>query len=94
MQHGSYLSLNYRLKIAEHTTDGRGLAQRTNGQSEGRVGRGPQSAAKGITEAGSRKSRPGVLTKELQWHNDQHEEHHYDYHRGKRFPAHYTPPHL
>jgi hypothetical protein len=42
----------------------------------------------------ARKPRPGGLTKELQWHNDQHEEHHYDYHRGKRFPAHYTPPSL
>jgi hypothetical protein len=57
-------------------------------------------AAPGSTKRGHRQykgwgpyqPRPGVLTKELQWHNDQPEEHHYDYHRGKRFPAHYTPP--
>jgi hypothetical protein len=41
-----------------------------------------KGAAKNSIEAGARKPRPGVLTKELQWHNDQHEEHRYDYHRG------------
>jgi hypothetical protein len=50
---------------------------------------------KGMKKAGVlRGPGQGLLTKELQQHNDQPEEHHYDYDRGKRFPAHYTPPHF
>src|SRR5688572_6765614 len=71
----------------------RGPRNAERAQRENRATEVRECAAKGVIEAGARKPRPGVLTKELQWHNDQHEEHHYDYHRGKRFPAHYTPPH-
>jgi hypothetical protein len=71
-----------------HIRTTEGPAQRESHATEVR-----ECAAKGIIEDGARTPRPDVLTKELQRHNDQHEEHHYDYHRGKRFPAHYTPPH-
>jgi hypothetical protein len=73
------------------TTEGQRNAERA--QRESRATEVRECAAKGIIEDGARTPRPDVLTKELQRHNDQHEEHHYDYHRGKRFPAHYTPPH-
>ena len=67
----------------------------SRGQGEGRAGKARKKRGQGHYKGrGVLAPRPGVLTKELQWHNDQHEEHHYDYHRGKRFPAHYAPPSL